>query len=65
MTALAPILEAFFTDRLMTQRGASPHTIASYRDTWGCLGPSGLRILIGSSPERTGSRGREIPEIYS
>ncbi|HEX7269601.1 MAG TPA: transposase [Streptosporangiaceae bacterium] len=31
----------------------------------GCLGPSGLRILIGSSPERTGSRGREIPEIYS
>ena len=34
MTALAPILEAFFTDRLMTQRGASPHTIASYRDTY-------------------------------
>jgi hypothetical protein len=33
MTALAPILEAFFTDRLMTQRGASPHTIASYRDS--------------------------------
>jgi len=28
MTVLAPILEAFFTDRLMTQRGASPHTIA-------------------------------------
>ena len=28
-------------------------------------GPSGLRILIGSSPERTGSRGREIPEIHS
>ena len=31
----------------------------------GCPGPSGLRILIGSSPERTGSRGREIPEIHS
>jgi hypothetical protein len=31
----------------------------------GCPGPSGLWILIGSSPERTGSRGREIPEIHS
>ena len=31
----------------------------------GCPGPSGLRILIGSSLERTGSRGREIPEIHS
>jgi hypothetical protein len=31
----------------------------------GCPGPSGLRILIGSSPERMGARGREIPEIHS
>jgi hypothetical protein len=31
----------------------------------GCPGPSGLRILIGSSLERTGSRAREIPEIHS
>lgn len=30
------LLEAFFTDRLMRQRQASPHTIASYRDTF-CL----------------------------
>src|SRR5207244_13289974 len=37
MTVLAPILEAFFTDRLMTQRGASPHTIAPYRDTFTLL----------------------------
>ncbi len=35
MTALAPILQAFFTQRL-AQRQASPHTIASYRDTF-CL----------------------------
>ena len=27
MTALAPTLQAFFTDRLITQRHASPHTI--------------------------------------
>lgn len=37
MTALAPILQAFFTDRLMTQADASPHTIASYRDTFKLL----------------------------
>jgi len=30
------LLEAFFTDRLMRQRQASPNTIASYRDTF-CL----------------------------
>ena len=37
MTSLAPLLQAFFTDRLMTQYGASPHTIASYRDTFKLL----------------------------
>lgn len=36
MTDFAKLLEAFFTDRLMRQRDASPHTIASYRDTF-CL----------------------------
>ncbi|MFM0557651.1 hypothetical protein P0D69_42945 [Paraburkholderia sediminicola] len=29
----APMLERFFIQRLMQQRQASPHTIASYRDT--------------------------------
>jgi site-specific recombinase XerD len=33
-TSLAGLLEAFFTDRLMRQRRASPHTITSYRDTF-------------------------------
>ena len=46
MTALAPVLEAFFTDRLMTQRGASPHTIASYRDTF--------TLLLGYIHQQTG-----------
>ena len=46
MTALAPILQAFFTDRLMTQRGASPHTIASYRDTF--------TLLLGYIHQQTG-----------
>ncbi len=34
VTSLAPILERFFTQRLMQQRQASPHTISSYRDTF-------------------------------
>lgn len=33
-TNLAPLLEHFFTQRLMQQRQASPHTIRSYRDTF-------------------------------
>ena len=33
----APLLEAFFTQRLMRQRRASAHTIASYRDTFRLL----------------------------
>jgi len=32
--SLPALLESFFTQRLMQQRQASPHTIASYRDTF-------------------------------
>jgi site-specific recombinase XerD len=35
--SLAPLLERFFTERLMHQRQASPHTISSYRDTFRLL----------------------------
>lgn len=48
MSALAPTLQAFFTDRLMSQRGASPHTIAGYRDTF--------RLLLNFAAERTGKQ---------
>jgi integrase/recombinase XerD len=37
VSALAPTLEAWFTDRLVGQRHASPNTIAAYRDTWRLL----------------------------
>ena len=47
MSALAPTLQAFFTDRLIRQRRASPHTIAAYRDTW--------RLLLGYAASRTGT----------
>lgn len=37
MTAFAPLLQAFFTDRLVTQRHASTNTVAAYRDTFKLL----------------------------
>lgn len=37
MTPLAPLLEAFFTDRLRRQLSASPNTVAAYRDTFRLL----------------------------
>ena len=47
MSALAPTLEAFFTERLLSQRRASPHTIAAYRDAF-CL-------LLGFAQRETGN----------
>ena len=37
MSLLAPTLEAFFTERLLTQRQASAHTVSAYRDTFRLL----------------------------
>jgi integrase/recombinase XerD len=37
MSALAPTLEAYFTERLIDQRRASPNTVAAYRDAWRML----------------------------
>jgi|GEM_PF-1713501 len=37
MSPLAPTLQAFFTTYLTGHRGASAHTIATYRDTWRLL----------------------------
>ena len=34
---VAGILQRFFTDRLLEQQGVSPHTVASYRDTFRLL----------------------------
>ena len=43
--AFPQLLAKFFTDRLMRQRQASPHTIASYRDTFRLLVQYALREL--------------------
>lgn len=37
MTAIAPALQEYFTQRLIAQRQASPHTIAAYRDCFRLL----------------------------
>jgi integrase/recombinase XerD len=47
MSDLSPLLQAFFTDRLMTQRQASPNTIAAYRDTF--------RLLLAYTAQQTGT----------
>ena len=48
MSALAPTVQAFFTERLITQRNASPHTIAAYRDTF--------RLLLRFAQDQTGKQ---------
>jgi site-specific recombinase XerD len=52
MTKLAPTLQAFFTDRLMGQRQASPHTITGYRDTF--------RLLLRFATDRTRTQACEL-----
>jgi integrase/recombinase XerD len=52
VSALAPTLEAFFTERLVRQRQASPNTIAAYRDGW--------RLLLVFTHERIGKQPSEL-----
>lgn len=48
MSLIAPTLQAFFTDRLTTQKDASPRTIAAYRDT--------MKLLLRFAAEKTGKQ---------
>jgi site-specific recombinase XerD len=48
MSLIAPTLQAFFTERLITQRNASPQTIAAYRNS--------IRLLLGFAHEQTGKQ---------
>ncbi len=52
MSALAPTLEAYFTQRLIGQRRASPHTVAAYRDAW--------RLLLGFAVGRAGKQPSQL-----
>lgn len=46
MTAFAPTLQAFFTEHLIGQRQASPHTVSAYRDAF--------RLLLTYVADRSG-----------
>jgi integrase/recombinase XerD len=46
ISTLPTLVQAFFMDRLMEQRQASPHTVASYRDTF--------RLLLQYAQQRLG-----------
>ena len=48
MSLLAPTLQAYFSERLITQRDSSPQTIASYRDTF--------RLLLAFASKQTGKQ---------
>lgn len=52
MSAFAPTLQAWFTDRLITQRNASPQTVAAYRDT--------LKLLLRFAQEQTGKQPSQL-----
>ena len=45
MSPLAPVLQGFFTDKLIAQRQASPNTVAAYRDT--------CRLLLAFASKQT------------
>jgi len=50
---LPSLLQSFFTDRLLRQRQASPHTIAGYRDCF--------RLLLHFAKERLGKMPSQLP----
>jgi integrase/recombinase XerD len=52
VTLIAPTLQSFFTERMITQRNASPRTVASYRDTF--------RLLLAFAAERTNKQPCEL-----
>ena len=57
MTTLAPILQGFFTDKLMRQRRAGPNTIAAYRDTWRLL------LQFASRTTATAASGLDLAQL--
>ncbi len=62
MSALGPTLEAFFTERLITQRRVSPHTIAAYRDAM-CLLLGFIERATGKAPATLGFEDLDAPRI--
>lgn len=59
---LPSLIERFFTQRLMQQRNASPHTIASYRDTFRLLFVF-AQARLGKPPSRLDLSDLDAPFI--
>lgn len=62
MSALAPTLEAFFTERLARQRNASPNTVAAYRDTF-CLLLRFAQQKTGKTPASLSMQDLDAPLV--
>ena len=52
MSAIAPALQEYFTQRLISQRQASPHTVAAYRDCF--------RLLFAYMAQTSGKQPAEL-----
>jgi site-specific recombinase XerD len=61
-TCFSSLLESFFTERLMHQRQASPHTISSYRDTFRLLLQYAQQRL-NKAPSRFGFEEIDAPMV--
>lgn len=62
MSALAPLLEAFFSERLIGQRQASSHTVAAYRDAF-CLLLRFTQHRAGKAPHQLSLEDIDAPLI--
>ena len=52
MSPIAPALQEYFTQRLISQRQASPHTVAAYRDCF--------RLLFAYMAQTSGKQPAEL-----
>jgi len=61
-SSFSGLVQAFFTDRLLRQRRASPHTVAGYRDTFRLL----LRLAarrLGKAPSKLSLEDLDTPFV--
>jgi integrase/recombinase XerD len=61
---LAAVLQAFFLERLVAQRNASPQTVAAYRDSFRLLLPF-VQQHIGKAPERLELTDLDAPTVLA
>src|SRR5258708_36914840 len=60
--SLSSLVHRFFTQRLLEQQGLSPHTVASYRDTFRLLWAFAAKH-VGRAPSPLQIEGLDVPFI--